>query len=616
MARRAAETALMGMASRVSRRWLALLPVLALGSADCYSTGDGAGPPLRSFYFPVGLQVSAGGTVLYAVNSDFDLQYNGGTLQSYDLGLIRRHAVDLIADPRSPNVPILDRDQLGDNPCPARSVSLVPLGETCAPPVDSSFYVRDAAVIGAFATDLAISRPPSQLGVEAPRAKGEPALCPSPPFGVAQGGCPSFGARRFDRLFAPVRGDASLTWASVERDGPSSIAPTDPNAPYGPFAIQCGKDSAGRCDGAHGAGENPDEAGNSRHITMPGEPFGMAVSEDGTSIAVTHQNETKVSLFSTGLSRTDGDAPGGDAAPHPSLQFVLDGVNWGGVGLTSVPHDRDAFIGSPAFPRPAFLETTRAAAEVTLLRQYADEFGGLAGSPRRPYLDREGVFPVAIGPSGLDSRGIVIDPTPRIACKAKVRPADPATGRLQPDVDAELQACGQKPARVFIANRSPASVLVGEIGGSPTTAAAYDPDRLVLHTSIPLSTGPSKLYLAPVVERDGGYALRLFAVCFDSATVFVYDPEAGQLENVIRVGLGPFAMTFDPFDWVDVATHAQAPLDPRAAGTGLRSYRFAYLASFTNSFVQLIDLDNAQVDRATFERVVFSLGRPTAPKGS
>ena len=595
---------------------LSLLPALTLGLTDCYSTGDGTQPPVKDFYYPVGLQVSHGGTVLYAVNSDFDLQYNGGTLQSYDLALIRRHTLDLIADPNNPNVPVLDRDALGNNPCPQRASSLEPLGETCAPPVQSSFYVRDTAIIGAFATDLALSAQPSALVPQTPRPAGEQAVCPEPSFGSAAPGCPPFGTRRFDRLFAPVRGNASLTWASVERDGPDSIAPFDPTLPYGPFAIQCGRDGAGRCDGAHSAGNNPDETGNTRRVTMPGEPFGMTISEDGESILVTHQNETKTSLFSTGLSRNQLDTPGGDGAPSPSLQFVLDGMPIGGVGLASVPHDRDAFTSAAQFPRPAYLETSRAFSEVSLIRQYPDEFGGATSSLHRPFLDREAGFPIAITASGVDSRGIVIDPTPRLACKAKVLPANPATGRSQAAVDLDLAACGRKPARVFIANRSPASLLIGEIGGSSTASEIYDPDRLVLHSSIPLSTGPSKVYLAPVVERDGAYALRVFAVCFDSATVFIIDPETQQLENVLRVGLGPFAMAFDPFSFEDVAVHAQVPFDPREAGRGLRRYRFAYLASFTNSFVQVIDLDNAQADRVTFERIVFTLGRPTLPKGS
>jgi hypothetical protein len=622
MARRAPEKPLLHVASRA---WLAArLGLVAVGvglaASSCYSTGDGSPPPLRSFYYPVGLQVSAGGTVLYAVNSDFDLQYNGGTIQSYDLALIRRHTLELIADPKSPNVPILDRELLVNNPCPERAESRPTLGETCAPAVDSSFYVRDTAIIGAFATDLLISRTPSELVPQSPRPAGENALCPAPAFGTAAPGCPSFGARRFDRLFSPVRGNASLTWASIERDGPDSIAPLDPTVPYGPFAIQCGKDNSGRCDGGHAAGEDPDEAGNTRHITMPGEPFGVAMSEDGESIVITHQNETKTSLFSTGLTRNDPDAPGGDGAPRPFLQFVLDGVPFGGIGATSVPHDRDAFFGATTFPRPAFFQTSRAIPEVSLLRQYPDEFGGTTppttSSLHRPFLDRETGFPVAIGAGGQDSRGIVVDPSPRIACKAKVRPVDPGTNRTQADVDRDLTICGQKPARVFIANRSPASLLIGEVGGAANAADAYNPDRLVIHTTIPLSAGPSKLYLAPVVESDGAYALRVFAVCFDAATVFVFDPDTEQVENVIRVGLGPFAMAFDPFDMNDVATHAQVPYDPRAAGTGLRRYRFAYLASFTNSFVQVIDLDNAQVDRSSFERIVFTLGRPLTPKGS
>src|ERR1700746_3319529 len=63
----------------------------------CYSAGGGTAPPTSTFYFPVGLAVSAGGNVLYAVNSDFDLQWNGGTLQSYDLNQIRQDTVAMIA---------------------------------------------------------------------------------------------------------------------------------------------------------------------------------------------------------------------------------------------------------------------------------------------------------------------------------------------------------------------------------------------------------------------------------------------------------------------------------------------------------------------------------------
>jgi hypothetical protein len=586
----------------ISRVCVAALAALgAAASASCYSTGDGTSPPLDQLYFPVGLQVSAGGGVLYVVNSDFDLQYNGGTLQSYDLQLIRENTLDIIADPTAQNVPILQRDELGANPCPQRASAAPPLtlGQTCAPPVDSSVYVRDTAVIGAFATDLLLSKPPAELVTQAPG----PVVAP--------------GTRRWDRLFTPVRGNASVTWASVERDDPNAFVPPNKGDFYAPFLLHCGQDNVGRCDGAHAAGNDPNETNNSRHITMPGEPFGIAISEDGSAAVVTHQSVQETSLLDTGLTRGQMDAPGDDAAPHPSLQFILEGVPLGGIGLTAVPHDPDAFpVGTP-FPRAAFLQTSNFVPEVDLLRQYPDELGGASAmsSLQRPFLDREAAFTISVGPSNSDSRGIAIDPTPRLACKAKVNAS--AAGRMPADVARDLLDCAQTPARVFIANRAPASLLIGEIGGSNTSDADYDPDRLLLHGSVPLSAGPSRLYLAPVIERDGAYALRVFVVCFDSATLFVYDPDTEQVESIIRVGLGPFSMAFDPFSFEDVATNAQVPFDTRVASDrGLRRYRFAYLASFTNSFIQVIDLDNAQPKRDSFETVVFQLGRPTTPKGS
>ncbi|MDB4940495.1 MAG: hypothetical protein JWP97_29 [Labilithrix sp.] len=569
----------------------AALVALLAGATDCYATGDGTAPPLQSFYFPVGLKVSSGGSVLYVANSDFDLQYNGGTLQSYDLSAIRQDVVKLIADPTTTGIP-LDDPSAPRGVCPGRDPGTT-LGETCAPPTRSEVYVRDSAVIGAFATDLLLSDPPASL---------EPAV-----LGEAAGN------RAYDRLFAAVRGNASVTWASVERDAPQSGTATGVRpATYGPFVIQCGQDGERRCDGRHEAGNNTDEQGNTRHISMPGEPFGMAFSSDGASLVVTHQSETRVSLFDTGLRRADtGSDPA--LAPPPSLQFVLDGVPTGGVGVANVPHDRDAFTGTGiAFPRPAFLMTSRLVANVTLLREYSDQFNGAESNQLRPFLNYENGAPINVGPSGVDSRGIAIDPTPRIACKARVQahPADPASGRTQQVVEEELRACARKPARVYIANRAPASLLIGDLGVSSTDTVPYDADQLQIRKSLPLSAGPSKVFLAPVVEADGALALRVFVVCFDSATLFVFNPDTEELENVVRVGLGPFSMAFDPFSLEDVALHKV--VDPV---NGIRPYRFAYLASFTNSFIQILDLDNAGRS-ASFERIVYTLGRPTTPKGS
>src|SRR5271166_1879210 len=102
------------------RRAAVILAALAGGPvvASCYSTGNGTLPPPESFYFPVGMAVSKGGNVLYVVNSDFDLQWNGGTIQSYDLNGIRQDAAISAVAPLSSLLPIL----------PPRPTGLYPYG--------------------------------------------------------------------------------------------------------------------------------------------------------------------------------------------------------------------------------------------------------------------------------------------------------------------------------------------------------------------------------------------------------------------------------------------------------------------------------------------------------
>src|SRR5579859_1726421 len=171
----------------------------AWATPACYTSGNGSLPPISSFYFPTGLAVSRGGNVLYAINSDFDLQWSGGTLQSYDLFQIRHDTAVLIqanltgtAPASVASIPFVQPYTWAPGcqqspPAPSSNGQGVELGESCAPPVDATQYVRDAAIIGAFATDLQLSN-------------------------LNDG----------TRLFAPVAGSATVTWADVGADDPSS----------------------------------------------------------------------------------------------------------------------------------------------------------------------------------------------------------------------------------------------------------------------------------------------------------------------------------------------------------------------------------------------------------
>jgi hypothetical protein len=579
------------------RGWAVIAIVLGVAPtvSSCYSTGNGTQPPPESFYFPVGLAVSRGGNVLYVVNSDFDLQWNGGTIQSYDLDQIRVDAATMVVDEEA-KIPIAQNisenfvhqpgPPLGS--CPndpvvdwADGTGRAPLGQTCAPPVNSYEYVRDSVVIGAFATDIQLS------------AHGS-------------------------RMFIPVRGDASLTWGDVAIDDPT-MAPgaQATRKSYPPFYIDCGVRVSGRCDAAHHAGVDANEPGNTRHVVMPGEPFAMAQSQDGTALVITHQTEQDASLFLTGLS-----ADGAPTTPvsSPALQFVVTNSSglalpMGGDGIVAIPHDNLAFgcqPGAPcaAAPNPAYLETNNTAAQLNVLRYYPDDGSGL----HRPYLIDESQTAITANLPGTDSRGVAIDSSRRLACELGLSTQDP-----------RIELCAPTyPPDLYIANRTPPSLMIGHVGvpSSPVEDAAYDPDSLSVFKTVPLLAGVSRVYLAPIVNSTGNYEMRVFIVAFDSNSIFIYDPFTEQV-NQVPVGNGPFALAFDPFTADDVALGNPVLSDPRHLDPqgapnplGLKTYRFAYVASFTNSYVQVIDLDDSRIDKSTFETVVFTVGNPTIPKGT
>lgn len=572
----------------------------------CYpGGGGGTEPPGNSLYFPQGLGTSQYGHVLYVANSDFDLQFNGGTLQSYDLGKLRLDAAGLIDlnlglrtdNPIPPNRILVSNWSPSQCQSPAGTTgpgangARLPLGQACAPPIDPGLYLRHSVAIGAFATEIQISTQPN--------AAAFPADAGPPP-----------GAR----LFMPVRGNASVTYADL---APDYFFEETPDAGIDPsvFAMDCGQGSGSRCQNQAG---NTIVAADTRQVTLPGEPFGLALTPDETGMVVTHQASNQTSVLLTGLGGT------GTNNAVPSMQFILTGVPTAGSGIVAVPHDDSVHspapgcevpgVGQPCV-LPAFFETNHSTAEIDLLRYFNDD----GSSQQRPFLNREVAYTLTATQGGIDTRGIVIDPSPRIACRYKVNPGDPGPidpCNTQPLDSPQCQqwiACGMVPSRVFIASRSPASLVVGTVGGpSASGDGSFDPDRLALTDVVPLAAGPSNVYLAPIVDSSGNLVLRVFIVCFDSNQIFVYDPDNQVIENVINVGGGPFAMTFDPFDIRRVADHLPA------VAPNVSAYRFGYVALFTNSYLQMIDLDdsNAAVSPFTFENVVFTLGTPTQPKGT
>ena len=65
------------------------LGLFALVASGCFLSDATVSPPVDAFYYPTGLARFPGGSTLYVTNSDFDLQYEGGTVFALDLTKIR-----------------------------------------------------------------------------------------------------------------------------------------------------------------------------------------------------------------------------------------------------------------------------------------------------------------------------------------------------------------------------------------------------------------------------------------------------------------------------------------------------------------------------------------------
>jgi len=142
-----------------------LLSAAAALLVGCPSN-NGTDPPADGFFFPIAAAQNTRGDTLYVANSDFDLRYNGGSVVSVDLGLVRARAATVAA--QGPQNCTPDPNVAGAAICPARE------------------FIRASATrkINPFAVDLAIAQYPNR-----------------------------------ERVYVIVRGDGSLTWLDATADG-------------------------------------------------------------------------------------------------------------------------------------------------------------------------------------------------------------------------------------------------------------------------------------------------------------------------------------------------------------------------------------------------------------
>jgi hypothetical protein len=377
-----------------------------------------------------------------------------------------------------------------------------------------------AVKIGAFATDVLLrDRPSDKPSADAP-----------------------------ERLFVPVRGDSTLHWIDVNSRG----------------ELDCGQQGASdhACNDRHRAGNDATE--NTRGITLNPEPFGLDADARGDQIVVTNQTTGTAALFTNDLWNDDG--------PKLTFELASDSIPLRIVGVAAVPHPQPGWEKDPPPANDAFMMTFRNSAQVRLFRFAPDGAPPSENDPRSYLVDGGGVG-ISANSSGSDSRGIAIDDSARKAALERCTSGD----------DACVAAADLIPLDVYVANRSPSSLLIGRT--QPPQEYPY------FFQTVPLTTGPSRVVVGQVYAQNGhDKETRVFVACFESRRIFVYDPQRSRIETEILTGRGPHALAVDT------------------------ERKLLYVGHFTDSYVGVYSLDLASP--ATYGTMLGTLGKPKQPRAS
>lgn len=494
-------------------------------------------PPLDAIIFPVGVALSSSGDRLYVANSDFDLRYNGGTVVALDAEAVR----DLL-----PTYCKGRSDCASGESCDGANGTLVgicvdeegsPCGDLGEKPSGQQAFTPGRCN----AVDLAASK----LVVGGVRTA---------PFSTdlryvtfeGESGKPR------SRLLLPVRGDASLHWMDVE-------------GTKGKFReLDCGQATSSdgnSCDETHRVGNEDSEVSGAGSKLSP-EPASIGVSPDGRVAIVGHQTLGRVALFT---NRDD----------RPHLEEVFEGVGYSPMAAAALP--------PPLTPEPGLLSDFLVS---YLLRASTDprpyvELLRVWSGPDHAFLQRGGKAYLTTNQSGFDSRGIVVDSSVRQQCLTACA-CDGGEECASCSAD-----CAAAPLSVFLASRSPDSLVVGRIADKAgASAEARLPD---FASTVGLRGGPSRLASGSIVNEFGEPALRVFVLSFETGTMTVYDPTSGDVEARITVGRGPQSVVIDSKN------------------------SLAYVGLFTDSYVSVVDLDKRH---STFGQVLLNLGIPTPPVSS
>lgn len=284
------------------------------------------------------------------------------------------------------------------------------------------------------------------------------------------------------RLFAPVRGDNSVTWIEVDEGGGRRLRCWDGNA---------GGD-APACSGGHVIGSGQ----NSLGLRLPSEPYGIAFED--TYAIVTHAGVGEVSLLA--------DVPG-----RPELVDIQGDLPAAASGVGVHPLNGRVYVAH------------RGASALSTLDVFDGSTVDAVDADNRPALVPRRAVPVDVVASGADSRALVFHPDGHEVYVANRAPRslltlDTSIGADGAPLDEWRDAVplGAGPSRLVVHTEPDGRVLVYAVCFDDAVVYAVDPARRTVDGILWTGEGPHG------VAFDDTRAW-IFVATFVTSTIEVYD---------------------------------------------------------------------------------------------
>lgn len=468
----------------------------ALLLASCVNK-DGEDLPDAQLAFPIAIELSprtnGNGEPKYAfvANSNFDLAYNSGSVQSYDLGVMVE-AVDTVFE-------ICQCDEEAKDPCDE-------LGRACDAPGVQCDTLRNRC--GTLGTEDCKPIPadrcaiyPSELDFEQQEERQDVLAVPIEDLLISEVRMGSFAdgmalaenaAPDGDRLYLPVRSDANLTFIDTNEAG----------------QLDCGSGF----EAAYQLCQQPYRSGDlelvneGADISVPPDPvdvYAGSLEEDfplpngveptgdysGQYVIMAHR-DAAASFFLDQEVRYDEEGKEIQGEKRPRLVATIDELAQEQVTVTYEPDARVAWIPSA---------NSNAVSRVGI---------ALGSDPAQTVLFDEGPLVMSGLDSGIDARDVAFDPRPANA------------------------------ERAYVLSRSPESILV-------TTRDPLGDELIFVPPQLPICRGPSRLQLELIELEGGAERLLGFVTCFNGRRVEIVDlDEARSFTRITNVS-GAFEFEID-----------------------------------------------------------------------